>query len=417
MADSYIQSLFAERIGGSQYGKSQAIYKFERIKRAKLAAMAHQPAGEIIDLGVGEPDEMAFPGVVEKLCEEARKPENRGYADNGDAVLKEAAARYLDRVCGVPGINPETEVIHSIGSKAALSILPAVLINPGDYVLMTTPGYPVFGTHAKYYGGLVHNLPLTEANRFLPDLDSVPADVLSKAKVLVINYPNNPTGASATPEFFIRVVEFARRNRIVVIHDAAYAALVFEGKPLSFLATPGAKEVGIELHSTSKSFNMTGWRCGFVAGNELLVKAYGDVKDNSDSGQFLAIQHAAAHGFDHPEITEKIAAKYSRRMDALVQVLRWAGFKASKPKGSFFLYVQAPKAAMRSDGERVPFRNAEEVSQWLISEKLISTVPWDDAGSYLRFSVTFVAKNLSDEQRILIEIGERLGDGTVEFTN
>src|ERR1035438_8322943 len=401
MPESYIQDLFAERIGGSQYGKSGAIYKFEKIKRAKRAAMAAHPGAEIVDLGVGEPDEMAFPEVVRKLCAEARKPENRGYADNGDAVLKEAAARYLDHVCGVKRINPDTEVLHSIGSKAALSILPTTLINPGDFVLMTVPGYPVFGTHAKYLGARVHNLPLTEANQFLPDLDSVPADVLKQAKVLVLNYPNNPTGASATPEFFARVVEFAQRNRLVVIHDAAYAALVFEDRPLSFLATPGAKEVGLELHSASKSFNMTGWRCGFVAGNELLVRAYGDVKDNTDSGQFLAIQHAAAHGLDHPEITECIAAKYSRRMSALVAVLAGAGFQARKPKGSFFLYVKAPKAAMKKDGGRIAFQNAEEVSQWLITEKLISTVPWDDAGAYLRFSVTFTAKMVADESRIV----------------
>jgi LL-diaminopimelate aminotransferase len=415
MSESYIQQLFAERVGGTQYGKSQTIYKFEKIKRARRAAMTAHPEAEIIDMGVGEPDEMAFPEVVEKLCEEARKPENRGYADNGDAVLKQAAARYLDRVCGVPGIDPETEVVHSIGSKAALSILPAVLINPGDYVLMTTPGYPVFGTHAKYYGGRVHNLPLTEANEFLPDVDSVPAEVLSRAKVLVLNYPNNPTGASATAEFFGRVVEFARENRLVVIHDAAYAALVFEGRPLSFLATPGAKQVGLELHSASKSFNMTGWRCGFVAGNELLVKAYSDVKDNTDSGQFLAIQHAAAHGLDHPQITERIAAKYSRRMDALVRVLAAAGFRAKKPNGSFFLYVQAPRAARKHAGIRVEFQTAEAVSHWLITEKLISTVPWDDAGPYLRFSVTFVAKDLADEQRILGEIAQRLGDVQFEF--
>jgi LL-diaminopimelate aminotransferase len=415
MAESYIQNLFAERIGGRNYGKSTAIYKFEKIKRAKRAAMAAHPGAEIIDMGVGEPDEMAFPQVVDTLCAEARKPENRGYADNGDAVLKQAAARYLDRVCGVTGINPDTEVLHSIGSKAALSILPAALINPGDYVLMTTPGYPVFGTHAKYYGGLVHNLPLTAANHFLPDLDSIPAEVLAKAKVLVLNYPNNPTGASATEEFFTKVVAFARRNNIVVIHDAAYAALVFEGKPLSFLSIPGARDVGVELHSASKTFNMTGWRCGFVAGNELLVKAYGDVKDNTDSGQFLAVQHAAAYGLDHPEITEQIAAKYSRRMSALVEVLNRAGFQARKPKGSFFLYVPAPKAAVKKDGRRVAFQNAEEVSQWLITEKLISTVPWDDAGAYLRFSVTFVAKDANDEKRILGEIASRLGDVKFEF--
>jgi LL-diaminopimelate aminotransferase len=330
-------------------------------------------------------------------------------------VLKEAAARYLDRVCGVKGINPETEVMHSIGSKAALSILPTALINPGDYVLMTVPGYPVFGTHAKYLGGRVHNLPLTEENQFLPDLAAVPPEVLQHAKVLVLNYPNNPTGASATPEFFERAVEFARKHRLVVIHDAAYAALVFEGRPLSFLATPAAKEVGLELHSASKSFNMTGWRCGFVAGNELLVRAYGDVKDNTDSGQFLAIQHAAAHGLDHPEITQNIAAKYSRRMSALVAALAGAGFQARKPKGSFFLYVRAPKAAVRKDGGRIEFQNAEAVSQWLITEKLISTVPWDDAGAYLRLSVTFAAKTPADESRIMSEVAARLGDMRFEF--
>jgi LL-diaminopimelate aminotransferase len=358
---------------------------------------------------------MAFPEVVDKLCAEARKPENRGYADTGDAILKEAAARYLERVCGVKGINPETEVVHSIGSKAALSILPAILINPGDYVLMSVPGYPVFGTHAKYLGGRVHNLPLTEANRFLPDLGSVPADLLERAKVLVLNYPNNPTGASATPEFFSAVVAFAKKHNLVVIHDAAYAALVFEGRPLSFLATPGAKEVGLELHSASKSFNMTGWRCGFVVGNELLVRAYGDVKDNTDSGQFLAIQHATAHGLDHPEITEKIAAKYSRRMDALVAVLTKAGFNARKPRGSFFLYVKAPKAAVNKSGARIEFRSAEDISQWLITEKLISTVPWDDVGAYLRFSVTFAAPTVADEGRIVSSIADRLSDVRFEF--
>ena len=415
MTNSFIQNLFADRIGGRQYGKSTAIYKFEKIKRAKRAALGANPGAEIIDMGVGEPDEMAFPEVIAQLHKEALQPENRGYADNGDAGLKHAAVRYLDKVCGVKGIDPETEVLHSIGSKAALSILPGAFINPGDYVLMTTPGYPVFGTHSKYYGGLVHNLPLTEANNFLPDLDSVPKDILAKTKVLVLNYPNNPTGASATPDFFTKVVEFAKRNSIVVVHDAAYAALVFEGKPLSFLATPGAKDVGVELHSTSKSFNMTGWRCGFVVGNELLVKAYGDLKDNTDSGQFLAIQHAAAYCFDHPEITEKIAQKYSRRMDALVKVLRAAGFNARKPKGSFFLYVKAPRAAVKKNGARIDFKSAEEISQWLITEKLISTVPWDDAGAYLRFSVTFLAKEQADERRVLGEIANRLNDVRFEF--
>ena len=416
MQESYIQDLFAERIGGKRYGKDTAIYKFEKIKRAKRAAKEANPETELFDLGVGEPDAMADTGIVETLYAEARKQENRGYSDNGDAVLKAAAARYLREVCGV-SLEAETQVVHSIGSKAALSILPAALINPGDVVLMTVPGYPVFGTHAKYYGGVVHNLPLREENHFLPDLKSIPADVLAKAKVLVINYPNNPTGAIATPEFFTEVVAFAKKNRIVVIHDFAYAALVFEGKPLSFLATPGAVDVGIELHSTSKNFNMTGWRCGFVAGNELLVKAYGDVKDNTDSGQFLAIQHASAYAFDHPEITTGIAGKYSRRMDLLVKTLSAAGFKAKKPRGSFFLYVAAPKSAQRADGSgpEVSFPTAEAFSQWMITENLISTVPWDDAGAYVRFSVTFAAKDAADESRVVGEIGRRLSRHTFQW--
>jgi LL-diaminopimelate aminotransferase len=415
MPESYIQNLFADRIGGKNYGKGTEIYKFEKIKRAKRAALAANPGAELIDMGVGEPDEMAFPQSVEALCAAARKPDNRGYADNGAMPYREAAARWMANVCGVTGIDPATQIIHSIGSKGALSILPGCFINPGDVALMTTPGYPIFGTHARYYGGRVYNLPLLEKNAFLPDFSTIPADVLRYAKTLVINYPNNPTGASATPEFFRQVVAFAREHNIIVIHDAAYAALVFEGRPFSFLATPGAMDVGVELHSMSKAYNMTGWRLGFVVGNPLIVKAYGDVKDNSDSGQFLAIQEACAHSLDHPEITQQIAAKYSRRMDGLVQVLNKHGLGARKPKGSFFLYVRAPKHATGKDGKRVSFESAEAFSQWLITEKLVSTVPWDDAGAYVRFSVTFIAKDQADERRVLTEIDKRLTGSRFEL--
>ena len=413
--ESYLQSLFAERIGGPRFGKDTAIYKFEKIKRAKRAALAANPEAELFDLGVGEPDEMAFPGVVETLCAEAQRPENRGYADNGGDALKAAAARYLQNLCGVT-IDPESLVIHSIGSKPALAMLAAALINPGDIALMTVPGYPVFGTHARYYGGEVHPLPLTPENRFLPDLGSVPPAVLARAKALVLNYPNNPTGASATPEFFESVVAFAKRHQLVVIHDFAYAALMFEDKPLSFLATPGALDVGVELHSASKNFNMTGWRCGFVAGNAQLVKAYGAVKDNTDSGQFLAVQNAAAYAFDHPEITAEIAAKYSRRMDLLVPMLQRLGFQAQKPRGSFFLYVPSPRGATGADGGIVSFASAEECSQWLITEHLISTVPWDDAGPYLRFSVTFQASGgESEERRVMAALEQRLSRFTYHW--
>jgi LL-diaminopimelate aminotransferase len=410
---TYLHNLFAQRIGGPGYGLKEApIYKFERIKRAKRAALVAHPGKELLDFGVGEPDSMADSKVVASLAQEASLPENRGYADNGGPRLRLAAAHYMKEVFGVTA-DPETEILHSIGSKAALSILPAALIDPGDVVLMTSPGYPVFGTHAAYYGGVVHSLPLTTENKYLPRLDTIPRAILDKAKVLVLNYPNNPTGASASPAFFQQVVEFAKREEIVVIHDAAYTALIFEGKPLSFLSTPGAKDVGLELHTTSKAFNMTGWRCGFVVGNSLLVKAYADVKDNTDSGQFLALQNASAVAFENPQITRDTSAKYSRRMDSLVQILQKAGFPAEKPAGSFFLYSRAPKSA--TGAKEQVFPNGEAFSKWLIEEQLVSTVPWDEAGANVRFSVTFAARDRKDEDRVLGELASRLKPYQFQF--
>ena len=414
MSDSYIQNLFAERIGGVNYGKSNAIYKFEKIKRAKRAAKAAKPDVALIDMGVGEPDEMAFPEVVEALYAAAKDPANRGYADNGGRDFKVAAASYMKAVFGVE-LDPDTEILHSIGSKAALSILPNCFINAGDVVLMTTPGYPVFGTHAKYLGGEVYNLKLTEENDFLPDLDSVPADILKRAKVIVVNYPNNPTGVSATREFFKQLVDFAKKNSLVVISDAAYASLTFDANAVSIFQVEGAKDVALELHSLSKSHNMTGWRIGWVCGNPLLVKAYGDVKDNTDSGQFLGIQLAAARGLQDPSITRAIAAKYSRRMDLLVGVLRELGFSPKKPNAGFFLYMPAPKAAVCADGSRKEFSSGEDFSQWMISQHLISTVPWDDAGAYVRFSVTFEAHGESAEREVVEEIRRRMSSCRYEF--
>ena len=414
MSESYIQNLFAERIGGANSGKSNAIYKFEKIKRAKRAAKLAKPDLPLIDMGVGEPDDMAFPEVVEALYAAAKDPANRGYADNGGREFKVAAAGYMKAVYGVD-MDPDTEILHSIGSKAALSILPSCFINPGDVAIMTVPGYPVFGTHTKYLGGEVYNVQLKAENDFLPDLDSIPADILRRAKVMVVNYPNNPTGASATLQFFKKLVDFAKKNNIVIVSDAAYASLVFEGEPMSIFQVEGAKDVAVELHSLSKSHNMTGWRIGWVCGNPLIVKAYGDVKDNTDSGQFLAIQLAAAKGLEDPSITRRIADKYSRRMDMLVKVLSGMGFKPVKPKASFYLYMPAPKAAVGADGRRIEFKSGEDFSQWMISEHLISTVPWDDAGAYVRFSVTFEAHGAEAEKSVVAEIKRRMETSKYEF--
>jgi LL-diaminopimelate aminotransferase len=408
---SFFEDKIAERLGGKQFGKSTAIYKFEIIKRAKARAKQNNPGVELIDMGVGEPDWAADPSVVAKLSEEAGRPENRWYADNGIPEFQEAAARYMEKVFKVKGLNPGENILHGIGSKPILAMLPICFIDPGDVILSTVPGYPVCATYTKYLGGVVHNLPLREENGFFPDLSNIPAEVLQKAKMLYINYPNNPTGTVATREFFERVVAFARKNNILVVNDAAYASLTYDGyEPLSFLSVDGAKEVGLEVHSLSKSFNMTGWRIGFLVGDAHAVKAYGTVKDNTDSGQFRAIQKAGVYALDHPEITAKTAAKYSRRFDLLIAALRAIGFDVRKPKGSFFTYMKAPKGAKG----RV-FKNATEFSEFLIESCLISTVPWDDVGNYLRFSVTFEAANEEDERRVVAEMKARLQKLELQF--
>lgn len=410
-AETYIQQLFASRLGGKEFGKDTKIYKFEKIKRAKRAALAANPAKELFDLGVGEPDEMAFPSVIKTLQLEAEKPENRGYTDNGIDEFKKAAVKYMEKVYNVHGLDPAKHVNHTIGSKPGLAMVPLVFINPGDVTLMTVPGYPVMGTHTQYLGGEVVNLPLTEENRFLPDLKKIKPDILKKTKLLYLNYPNNPTGATATREFYMEVVEFAKTHNIVVIQDAPYAALTYQDEPLSFLSVPGAIDVGAEFHSLSKAYNMTGWRMAFIVGNELVVKGLAHVKDNIDSGQFAAIQKASIHALEHPDFTKEIVEKYRRRLTLLVETLNSAGFTAKMSGGSFFLYVKAPKGI--AGGAR--FDSAEAFSQYLITEHLISTVPWDDVGSFVRFSVTYIAKDKKDEIRIMEEIKKRLSTVTFEF--
>jgi LL-diaminopimelate aminotransferase len=402
MADPWFQDLFADRIGGANYGKGSEIYKFEKIKRAKRAALVEHPERTLLDFGIGENDDMADPAVRERLKAEVDRVENRGYADNGIAAFKEAAAEYIRHWFGV-SLDPATEICHCIGSKPAYAMLPAAFINPGDVTLMTVPGYPVAGTHTRYYGGEVYKLPLRAENDFLPDLAAIPADIRARAKLLVINYPNSPTGAIAGRDFYRRVIDFARTNRIVVVQDASHVLLTFGQKPLSFLEVEGAREVGVEVHSLSKGFNMIGWRMGFVAGHPKIVQAYADVKDNCDSGQFIAVQQAAAQALRTPALAEAVRTKYERRLRKLAAALTAAGFEARMPGGSYFLYVPAPIAA----GDR-KFANAEEASQFLIREQSVCCVPWDDAGAYLRFSVTYLAGDEAEEDALMAATAERL---------
>jgi LL-diaminopimelate aminotransferase len=407
--DPWFQSLFAERIGGANYGKDTKIYKFEKIKRAKRAALAAHPERKLLDFGIGENDDMADEVVRETLKREVDKLENRGYADNGIAAFKEAAAGFMKKAFGIT-LDPATEINHAIGSKPALAMLPACFINPGDVTLITVPGYPVAGTHTAYYGGEVYKLPLKEENGFYPDLASIPAEIRRRAKLLVLNYPNSPTGATATKDFYRRVIDFARTHQIVVVQDAAHILLSYDGPPLSFLQVEGAKDVGVEIHSMSKGFNMIGWRMAFVCGHPKIVQAFADVKDNCDSGQFMAVQQAARVALEHPEIGDRIREKYRRRLQKLVAALKQVGFQAKVPNGTYFLYVRAPKSCAATS-----FANAEEASQYLITEQSICCVPWDDAGPYLRFSVTYLAKDEAEEDNLMRETVERLGRLQLRF--
>jgi len=410
MSDPYFQTLFAERIGGAAYGKSTEIYKFEKIKRAKRQAVKDFPDRPLLDFGIGENDAVADETVRRAMSQQINLLENRGYADNGCAEFKETVARFMHRTFNVD-LDPDTEINHAIGSKPALAMLPYCFINPGDVTLMTIPGYPVAGTHTRYCGGTVYNLPLTAEHNFYPHFDAVPADVWKRTKMLVLNYPNSPTGQVGTEVFYRQVIELAHRHQFVVVQDAAHVMFTYGQEPISFLQVSGAKDVGVEIHSLSKGWNMIGWRIGWVCGNERIIRAFSDVKDNSDSGQFLAIQKSAMVALDDPTIPVEARRKYRRRLEKLVATLRQFGFECEVPGGTYFLYVKAPKGL--ADGTQ--FADGEAVSQYLIREQSICTVPWDNAGAYLRFSVTYIAEDEVAEDDLMFQLSERLGNIAFSF--
>lgn len=401
---SFINKIIADRFRDEKLNIAEEDYKFAKIKMAKEEVKRLYPYKEIIDMGIGEPDSPADYSIVEVLSEEAGKPENRFYADNGIVEFKEAAAKYLKEVYGIENIDPSKEVLHGIGAKSILSMLPMCFINPGDVTLTTLPKYPVMSTHTKYLGGTVYELPLTKGNDFYPDFTQIPDIISYRAKLMYLNYPNNPTGQIATEDFYRKVVEFAHKNNIIVVADSTYASLTFDDRPLSFLSIDGAKDVGVEIHSLSKAFNMTGWRIAFIAGNSEIINILGKVKSNSDSGQFRAIQKAGIYALNNHELTNKNREKYSRRFDMLTPALKEVGFNVEKPKATFYCYVPVPKGT--KSGE--VFKNAEEFSLFVLNKAAISTVPWDAPEPYVRFSVTFEAKDESEERRIINEVKDRL---------
>lgn len=398
--DSSKKAPFAERIGGNRFGTASGSYKFERIKQAQRAFEQQHPEIPLLNFGIGEPQTPPPENVIRALYEAATKPENHGYSDCGILPLCDAAREYMKKIFQVD-LSAE-EILPSMGIKSALAQVALAFLNPGDVLLMPTPAYPVLATHASYLGAEIYSLPLKQENRFLPDLETVPEDILQRAKMLHLNYPNNPTGASASKEFFEKIIHFAKKYHFIVVQDAAYSGLWDTESPaLSILQLPHAKDVAIELHSCSKGHRMTGWRIGWTCGNANLIAACRKIKDNSDSGQFKPIQFAAIEALKDFSIPQKSMQEYREKRDIVAKILAEFGFTPTQNSHPFYLYVAAPKRVQCAGGE-IHFADAATVSEWLLSQCGILTVPWDEVDPSIRFSMT-IPLSANNIQQILYE--------------
>ena len=311
---------------------------------SKKIAEKRAKGEEVISFAIGDPDLPTPEHIVDRLCEAARDPANHRYPESeGLPELRQAIADWYQRRFGL-SFDPATEVLPLLGSKEGIGHMAFCFIEPGDVALVPDPGYPVYSGGTLLAGGEPYYLPLTEANDYLPDLDVIPADVLARAKLLWINYPNNPTGAVADIDFYRRVAEFAGRHGIGVCHDGPYSDVAYDGyRPVSFLQAEGAREVGVEFHSLSKTYNMTGWRIGMVVGNATMVDALKRLKSNLDSGISQAVQYAAIAAFEGPQdCIDEHNAVYQRRRDLLVDTLTRIGLEARLPKASLYVWAKVP---------------------------------------------------------------------------
>jgi LL-diaminopimelate aminotransferase len=317
-------------------------YLFAEIDKKKREARAR--GVDLIDMGIGDPDLPTPPHIIEALKRGAENPANHRYPDyEGLLEFRRAVASWYRLRFGVT-LDPETEVLTLIGSKEGTAHMPLAFVNPGDVVLVPDPGYPVYAAGTWFAGGQPHFMPLRRDTGFLPDLGAIPEEVARRAKLMYLNYPNNPTAAVVGKDFFADVVAFARRHRILVCHDAMYSELRFDGyRPPSFLETPGALEVGVEFHSLSKTYSMTGWRIGFCSGNAAAVAGLGKVKTNVDSGVFQAVQEAGIAALTGPQdIPEQYRRTYQERRDVVVAGLKSLGWKVDVPKAAFFVWAPVP---------------------------------------------------------------------------
>lgn len=346
-------------------------YLFAEIDRLKREARAR--GRDIIDLGVGDPDLPTPSIIIEELQQASRDSANHHYAlDQGMPELRRAISEWYHERFHVT-LDPEKEILPLIGSKEGIAHIPLAVVNPGDTVLIPDPGYPPYRSATLFAGGVPSLMPLTEDHGFLPDLDDMEAGALKKAKLMFLNYPNNPTAACAPKSFFEDVVRFAEKNGVLICHDAAYTEIAFEGyRPPSFLEVKGAKEVGIEFHSLSKTFNMTGWRIGFAVGNQEAIKLLAKVKSNIDSGIFQAIQLAGVKALRDGELeAKKNIAIYEERRNLFVNGLKRLGWEIKSPQATFYLWILVP-----------PGYTSQEMALAFLKEADLIVTPGNGFGAY-----------------------------------
>lgn len=367
--------------------KSLPPYLFAQIDKKKKEKIAQ--GVDVIDLGVGDPDMPTPEPIVKAMQRAVEKPEHHRYPSyEGMLSFREAVAEFYRRRFGV-SLDPEKEVITLIGSKEGIAHFPLAFVNPDDVVLCPDPAYPVYKIGTIFAGGVPYIMPLKEENDFLPDFKSIPKDVLKRAKIIWVNYPNNPTSAVADESFYRELIDWARENNIIVASDLAYSEIYFGNqKPMSILQVDGAKEVAIEFHSLSKTYNMTGWRIGMAVGNEKLISGLGKVKTNVDSGQFQAIQEAGITALKMPESElQKIREVYRQRREAMVKALQDVGLEVYSSTATFYLWVKVPKG----------YTSAQFVSL-LLDECGIVCTPGNGFGEhgegYFRISLTLPTERL-----------------------
>ncbi len=373
-------------------------YLFMEIDRLKVEVQSK--GVDIIDLGVGDPDLPTPAHILHRLNQAALDPKNHRYPSySGMNDFRKVVASWYQRRFGV-ALDPEKEVVTLIGSKEGIAHFPLAFLNPGDLALVTSPGYPVYHIGTLFAGGQSYFLPLLKGNRFLPDLSQIPREAAGQAKILFLNYPNNPTAAVADRGFFEQVVRFARENQVIIAHDAAYSEIAYDGyRPLSFMEIPGAKEVGIEFHSLSKTYNMTGWRIGFAVGNDRLIAGLSQIKSNIDSGAAQAIQWAGIEALEGPQdCLVELNAIYQKRRDLMVAGLKKVGLGVEAPKATFYLWIEVPKGY-----------TSTRTTAHLLEQAGIVTTPGNGFGDpgegYFRISLTVPEERLEEAVLRLNKVG------------